>query len=83
MPQTIKVTSPFATPYDTARVLGVSKSRTAEIIKRVRKITDRMLHRDTVAGEFHAKKSAMSSAKSNGRRNASTKAHKTKAKARS
>jgi hypothetical protein len=32
----IRVNSGFATPYDTARILGVSKARTEELIKMVR-----------------------------------------------
>jgi hypothetical protein len=32
----IRVNSDFATPYDTARILGVSKARTEELIKMVR-----------------------------------------------
>ncbi len=77
---TIKVTSRFATPYDTARVLGIPKSRTDEIVERVRKITDRMLRRSSANGELTAReKSTVSGAKKN-RRNVTTKARKTKSK---
>jgi hypothetical protein len=37
----IRVNSGFATPYDTARILGVSKARTEELIKMVRVRADR------------------------------------------
>ncbi len=81
MPQAIKVTSRFATPYDTARVLGVPKRRAEELIRRVRQITDRMLHKDSVTIKFKAKaKSTASLSKKNGGSSAGTKAHKTKAK---
>jgi hypothetical protein len=82
MPQAIKVTSRFATPYDTARVLGVPKRRAEELIRRVRQITDRMLHKDSVTIKFKAKakSTASLSKKKNGGSNAGTKAHKTKAK---
>jgi hypothetical protein len=36
-----------ATPYDTARILGVSKKRTEEIIREVQ----RMIHRDPKTGK--------------------------------
>jgi hypothetical protein len=49
MPQPIKVdNSDPATPYDTARTLGVSKKRTDQIIREVRRI----LFRDSKSGEF-------------------------------
>lgn len=83
MPQAIKVTSRFATPYDTARVLGISKTRADKLIKRALKITDRLLHRDTVTSELRVERqSAAPLAKKNSGRSASTKVHKTKWKNR-
>jgi DNA uptake protein ComE-like DNA-binding protein len=43
MTQAIRVDSPFATPYRTAKVLGVSKSRTKELIELAGRFTDRLL----------------------------------------
>ncbi len=49
MPQPIKLgNSRPATPYDTARTLGVSKRRTDELIREVR----RMIYKDARTGEF-------------------------------
>jgi hypothetical protein len=49
MPQPIKVdNSEPVTAYDTARTLGVSKKRTEQIIREVRRI----LYRDSKSGEF-------------------------------
>ncbi len=45
MTQAIRVDSPFATPYRTAEVLGVSKSRTKELIELAGRFTDRLLER--------------------------------------
>jgi hypothetical protein len=42
MPQPIKVRGRFATARDTARTLGVSASRTRELIDAVRKFTERL-----------------------------------------
>ena len=83
MHQAIKVDSRFATPYDTARILGVSRSRTDDLIRRVRRLTDRIV-KTTKSGEFTVagprKKIATSLAKKNSGRNASSSAKKTKAK---
>lgn len=43
MAHAIRVDSRFATAYDTARILGVSKSRTEALIKIARRFTDRIL----------------------------------------
>ena len=45
MAHAIRVDSRFATAYDTARILGVSKSRTEALIKIARRYTDRILRR--------------------------------------
>jgi hypothetical protein len=46
MTQPIKVRSRFATAYDTARVLGVSSSRTRQLIAAAKKYATRVAHRD-------------------------------------
>src|SRR5271167_4354955 len=43
MARAIRVDSRFATAHDTARVLGVSKSRTEALIKIAKRYTDRIL----------------------------------------
>lgn len=43
----ISVDSRFATAHDTARILGVSKSRTEALIKIARRYTERILQRQT------------------------------------
>lgn len=43
MARAIRVDSRFATAHDTARILGVSKSRTEALIKIARRYTDRIL----------------------------------------
>lgn len=63
----IRVDSAFATPYDTARTLGVSKSRTEELIKIARRYTDRIL-------KNQASKAGSSVEKPHGRRKAATSA---------
>jgi hypothetical protein len=60
-----------ATVRDTARLLGVSKSRTDELIRAVR----RMIHKDDRTGEFVIRTK-------NSARNGSTKARKTNSKRR-
>ena len=45
MAHAIRVDSRFATAHDTARILGVSKSRTEALIKIARRYTDRILRR--------------------------------------
>lgn len=66
MPHPIRVdNSRPATVRDTARLLGVSKSRTDELIREVR----RMIHKDARTGEFVIS--------TNGSRNGSTKNRKT------
>ena len=47
MARAIRVDSRFATAHDTARVLGVSKSRKEALIKIARRYTDRILGRDS------------------------------------
>jgi hypothetical protein len=47
MAHAIRVDSRFATAHDTARILGVSKSRTAALIKIAKRYTDRILGRDS------------------------------------
>jgi hypothetical protein len=47
MAHAIRVDSRFATAHDTARILGVSKSRTEALIKIARRYTDRILKRQT------------------------------------
>jgi len=78
MAQAIKVDSPFATAHDTARILGVSKSRANKIIRRVKG----MLHRDSATAEFtvvHAKRQATGTiTRKNDRHDALPKAKKTK-----
>ena len=79
MAQAIKVDSPFATPHDTARILGVSKSRANKIIRRVKG----MLHRDSATGELtvNAKRTATGTyTRKNDRHDALPKAKKTKKK---
>lgn len=52
MTQAIRVDSRFATPYRTAKVLGVSKSRTKELIELAGRFTDRLLeHQGAKAGQ--------------------------------
>jgi hypothetical protein len=46
MPQPIKVRGRFATARDTAATLGVSPSRTRELIEAVKKFTERVVYRD-------------------------------------
>ena len=86
MDQAIKVDSRFATPYDTARILGVSRSRTEDLIRRVRRLTDRIVKKSQT-GELTAagprKRIATSLAKKNSGRNAVSNANKTKTKAKS
>jgi hypothetical protein len=75
MTRAIKVTSPFATPYDTARVLGVSKKRTEELIRMAQRSIDRILQRDAIKTKATAKRKAVvSSAKKKRGRKAVTKA---------
>jgi hypothetical protein len=84
MGHAIKVDSQFATAYDTARILGVPKSRTDELVRRVRRLTDRIVHRKSRSGEVTGtgpiKKIA---AKKTSGRYAGTGAQKTKTKAKS
>jgi|HubBroStandDraft_4_1064222.scaffolds.fasta_scaffold1108821_1 hypothetical protein len=86
MHQAIKVDSRFATPYDTARILGVSRSRTEDLIRRVRRLTDGVVKKSNT-GEQAAtgprKRIATSLAKKNSGRNAVSSAKKTKTKAKS
>jgi hypothetical protein len=90
MPQPIKVRGRFATPYDVAETLGVSASRTRQLIEMARKHTQGMIDRNTESGSFvaHRKKtgsraSAVGVKKSNGRQAHAAKnkahAHTTKA----
>jgi hypothetical protein len=70
-----------ATVRDTARTLGVSKTRTDELIEQVRQ----MIYKDAKTGQIviRAKKSgtvAGNGVRNNRSRNASTKAYKTKSR---
>jgi hypothetical protein len=87
MKQAIRVDSGFATPYDTARVLGVSKSRTEALIKMAKQYTDRIL-KDQAAKtsqplvQRHARrKSAVTVARKSRVRDGGTKVSSTKSKA--
>jgi hypothetical protein len=60
MPQPIKVRGRFATPYDVAETLGVSASRTRQLIEMARKHTQGMIDRNTESGSFAHKKSKTS-----------------------
>jgi hypothetical protein len=52
----IRVDSAFATAYDTARTLGVSKTRTEELIKIAREYTERILKDQTSKAGASARK---------------------------
>jgi hypothetical protein len=91
MAQAIRVDSRFATAHDTARILGVSKSRTEALIKIARRYTDRILglrdsKTDQTVDKGHRKiKSATtivrkSSGRDAGTKNPATKSKKAKAK---
>jgi hypothetical protein len=84
MAQAIRVDSRFATANDTARILGVSKSRTEALIKIARRYTDRILKRQaSAAGQSagHTKrKSATTVVRKSSGRNAGTKISVTKSK---
>jgi hypothetical protein len=74
MAQPIKVdNSRPATAYDTAQTLGVSKKRTDQIIRAVRRI----LFRDAKTGEFVIRAKRVGKKAVNGSHNGSTKARKT------
>lgn len=84
MHQSIKVDSRFATVYDTARTLGVSRSRTEDLVRRVRRITDRIASTSSTT-EFTAptrKKTGRAAAKKIRRRYAGTSAKQKNAKAK-
>jgi len=88
MSQAIKVDSRFATPYDTARILGVSKSRTEALIKIAKRYTDRILKnqasgnsQSAVNGHTKRKSAATVVGKSSGR-DAGTKISATRSKNR-
>lgn len=93
MPQAIRVDSSFSTAHDTARILGVSKSRTEALIKIAKGYTERILSRrhsksDATPGKVHRKRksaSTVESARKSSGRDADTKtpalkSKKTKAK---
>jgi len=83
MTQPIKVRSRFATAYDTARVLGVSSSRTRQLIAAAKKYATRAAHRDDLAGQFVRTKSDRTPATAvgkNRRRNAEATKRKTNSK---
>ncbi|SRR6266403_3044327 len=74
MAHAIRVATRFATAHDTARILGVSKSRTEALIKIARRYTDRILKRQaSEAGQSadrgHAKRNSATTVvrKSSGR----------------
>jgi hypothetical protein len=86
MSQAIRVDSRFVTAHDTARILGVSKSRTEALIKIARRYTDRIL-RDPASrngqsvDKVHAKKKSATTVVTNSSgRDASTKTSATKSK---
>jgi hypothetical protein len=86
MHQSIKVDNRFATVYDTARTLGVSRSRTEDLVRRVRRITDRISPTSRTAESTAAptrKKTVRIAAKKISGRYAGASAKKTKAKAKS
>lgn len=57
MPQPIKVRGRFATAYDTAETLGVSPSRTQELIEAVKKMTQGVVYRSSnKSGSFAVRK---------------------------
>ena len=56
MPQPIKVRGRFATAYDTAETLGVSPSRTQELIEAVKRMTQGVVYRSSKGGSFAARK---------------------------
>jgi hypothetical protein len=86
MTQAIRVDSRFATAYRTAKILGVSKSRTKELVERARHYTGRILTlRDSRTGELvvegHARrKSAATVARKSSGRDAGAKISATKSK---
>jgi len=91
MAHAIRVDSRFATAHDTARILGVSKSRTEALIKIARRYTDRILKRQSSEGSHstnghsavngHSKrKSATTVVRKRSGRDAGTKISATKAK---
>jgi hypothetical protein len=86
MAHAIRVDTPFATAHDTARILGVSKSRTEALIRIAKRYTDRILRDQASANgqsvvKVHAKKaSATTVARKSSGRNAGTKASATKSK---
>jgi hypothetical protein len=79
MAHAIRVDSRFATAHDTARILGVSKSRTEALIKIASRYTDRILKERASkngqpVGKGHAKrKSATTVVKKSSGRNGGTK----------
>ncbi len=86
MAHAIRVDSRFATAHDTARILGVSKSRTEALIKIARRYTDRILKRQSPEGDHSAdnghtkRKSATTVVRKRSGRDAGTKISGTKAK---
>jgi hypothetical protein len=74
MPQPIKLRGRFATPYDIAETLGVSASRTRQLIEMAREHTQGKVHRKQENGSFVSQKqktgsraNAVGTKKSNGR----------------
>jgi L-fucose isomerase-like protein len=91
MTHAIRVDSRFATPYRTAKILGVSKSRTKELIEQARRFTDRLLglrefrngesRNGSIADKTHAKrKSAATVVRKSSGRDGGTKISTTKSK---
>ncbi len=80
----IRVNSAFATPYDTARILGVSRARTEELIKLARRNGNQpMTAADSLdrASKPHSiKKSSTSVARKSRVRNAGARVSNTKTK---
>lgn len=88
MPQPIKVRGRFATAYDTAETLGVSPSRTQELIEAVKKMTQGVVYRSSnKSGSFTARKKMKAGSPATGvgmkKKNSARHAEATKKKAQS
>lgn len=87
MTQAIRVDSPFATPYRTAEVLGVSKLRTKELIELAGRFTDRLLERKVAktgrsAVNGHTRRKSVASVRRKSSADGGTKISTTKASAK-
>jgi len=87
VPQPIKVRGRFATAYDTAETLGVSPSRTQELIEAVKKMTQGVVYRSSnKSGSFTARKKMKAGSPATGvgmKKNSARHAEATKKKAQS